>query len=128
VTKDESAIRAVVAKWLKATEEGDTNAVLDLMTEDALFLSPGRPPMDRAAFRAASEAQSAAAMSVNGKSEINEIQVSGDLAYIWTHLAVTVRAGNAAPITRAGHTLTIFRKIGDRWLLSRDANMLVKSA
>ena len=128
MTKDENAIRAVVARWLEATAQGDIQAVLDLMTEDALFLSPGQPPMDRAAFKAASEAQLAAAMSINAKSDIREIHVSGDLAYIWAHLVVNLRSGSAAPITRAGYALTIFRKIGDRWLLSRDANMLGKSA
>ena len=128
MTEDEVAIRAVVARWLEATAKGDIQAVLDLMTDDALFLVPGHPPMDRAAFKAASEAQAGAAMSIDGKSDIKEVHVSGDLAYIWTHLTVSIRSGGSAPVTRAGHTLTIFRKIGERWLLSRDANMLVKSA
>jgi hypothetical protein len=27
---------------------------------------------------------------------------------------------------RSGHTLTVFRKVGNKWLLSRDANLLAK--
>jgi hypothetical protein len=30
-------------------------------------------------------------------------------------------------MTRAGHTLSILRKEGGKWLLTRDANMLAKS-
>ena len=43
MTEDES-IRAVVARWLEATAKGDIQAVLELMTDDALFLVPGHPP------------------------------------------------------------------------------------
>ena len=67
------------------------------------------------------------ALSINGKSDIMEIQVSGDLAYLWSHLSVTISSGSAAPVMRSGHTLTIFRKVGERWLLSRDANMLQRA-
>jgi uncharacterized protein (TIGR02246 family) len=128
MSRDEDEIRAVVARWLEATSRGDTQAVMDLMTDDALFLVPGQPPMDRAAFKAASEAQAASGMSIKGDSEIREVQVAGDLAYLWSHLTVTIRSAGVAPITRAGQTLTIFRKVGNRWRLSRDANLLVKTA
>ncbi|HUQ53794.1 MAG TPA: SgcJ/EcaC family oxidoreductase [Gammaproteobacteria bacterium] len=54
MSADERAIRALVATWLAATKRGDTDAVLELMTDDALFLVAARPPMNKAAFAAAS--------------------------------------------------------------------------
>jgi len=126
--QDEQAIRQVVAEWMSATRRGDTRRVLELMTEDALFLGPGRPPMDKSGFAAASASQtSAPAPQIDGNSDIREIHVEGNLAYLWSALTVTVTPTDGSPaMRREGHTLTIFRKERGRWLLARDANMLVK--
>ena len=44
---------------------------------------------------------------------------------MWTKLSVVVtQPGNAEPITRAGHTLSILKKQNGKWVLARDANML----
>jgi hypothetical protein len=37
---------------------------------------------------------------------------------------VVTPQGSAPPITRTGHTLTLFRKQDGVWLLAREANML----
>ena len=64
-------------------------------------------------------------MQFEGRSEIKEIKVVGDWAYLWSHLTVVVKPpGGAAPMTRAGHTLSVLRKQDGKWLLARDANML----
>jgi hypothetical protein len=60
-------------------------------------------------------------------SDIREICVESGMAYMVPHLSITVgTGGEPVSINRAG-TLAIFRKEGDRWLLCRDANLLVKS-
>ena len=126
-SEDQRAIRAVVAEWMAATKRNDSQAVLDLMTDDVVFLVAGQPPMDKAAFRsAAASSPSAERPTFEGVSDIKEIHVAGDVAYLWSHLTVTVTPHGGEPIKRAGHTLTIFRKIDGRWLLARDANLLVK--
>ena len=126
MSEDELAIRSVVATWMEATKRGDIQTVLDLMTKDALFLVPGKPPMTREAFEAASKAQAAAKLSFEGVSEVLELHVEGALAYMMSHLEVTVvHEGESKPIKRAGHTLTVFKNVGGRWLLFRDANLLV---
>jgi uncharacterized protein (TIGR02246 family) len=127
MSEDELAIRSVVAAWMEATRRGDIQTVLDLMTEDALFLVPGKPPMTKAQFEAASRAQATAKLSFEGVSNVLEIRSEGSLAYMMSHLTVTARPGDGSePSKRAGHTLTIFRNVGGRWLLCRDANLLVK--
>ena len=125
-SEDQRAIRALVAEWMAATKRGDTRAVLDLMTDDALFLVAGRPPMSKSDFAAASS-PSGQRPTFDGVSEIKEIHVEGSIAYMWSHLTVTATPPDGTrPTRRAGHTLTIFRKSGKRWLLARDANLLVE--
>ena len=80
----------------------------------------------KSAFAAAAGAQSKqASPQFEGTSEIQEINVIGDWAFMWTKLKVVVTApGGAPPMTRAGPTLSILKKQNGRWLLARDANML----
>ena len=123
---DESQIRALIQTWQSATQAGDIDTVLGLMTDDVVFLVPGRLPMNKAEFESLSRVPpGAAAPKLEGRSEVQEIQVSGDLAYAWTRLAVRVTPpGAAQSIDRAGYTLTVFRRVAGRWLLARDANLL----
>lgn len=122
---DEDAIRDLVATWMQATKSGDTDTVLDLISEDALFLVPGRAPFGKREFAQAAQAQAGSAMQFDGRSEIEEIQVHGDWAFMRSHLTVTATQPGQAPVVRAGHTLTVLRKEQGRWLLARDANLLV---
>jgi uncharacterized protein (TIGR02246 family) len=124
---DEQEIRQLVATWMAATKAGDIETVLSLMAEDVVFLMPGQPPMiGRSAFAAAAQAQSSQGpVQFDGTSEIQEIKVLGEWAFMWTKLTVVVnRPDGAAPMTRAGHTLSILKKQNGKWVLARDANML----
>jgi uncharacterized protein (TIGR02246 family) len=124
---DEQEIRQLVATWMAATKSGDIDKVLSLMAEDVVFLLPGQAPMiGRSAFAAAQKAQAVqAAPQFDGTSEIQEIQVFGDWAFMWTKLTVVVTPpGDAPSMTRAGHTLSILKKQNGKWVLARDANML----
>jgi uncharacterized protein (TIGR02246 family) len=124
---DEQEIRQLVATWMTATKSGDIETVLGLMADDVVFLLPGQPPMiGKSAFAAAAKAQSnKAAPQFEGTSEIQEIQVLGDWAFMWTKLTVIVtQPGSAASLPRAGHTLSILKKQNGKWVLARDANLL----
>jgi uncharacterized protein (TIGR02246 family) len=121
---DEQAIRQLVTTWLDASKAGDTEKVLSLMTDDAVFLVAGQPPMrGKGAFAASHSALKAA--KIDATSEIQEIKVMGDWAYMWTKLSVVITLPNgAAPTRRAGNTLSILRRRANSWLIARDANML----
>jgi uncharacterized protein (TIGR02246 family) len=123
---DEQEIRRLVATWMSATEAGDVETVLSLMTDDAVFLIPGRPPMRKAEFAAQARSQATQpAPKLAGSSAIQEIQVVGDWAFMWSQLTIVVTPpNNGTPMRRAGHTLTVLRKQSGKWLLARDANML----
>jgi uncharacterized protein (TIGR02246 family) len=124
--KDEQAIRELIELWLQATQAGDVDAVLSLMTPDVVFLVPGQPPMEgRDAF-----AQTLRTMLcthvIESVSSIDEIAVFGDVAYSRTRLSVTVTSKHGGtPMQRSGHTLSILRREADgKWRLARDANLL----
>ena len=120
---DEQAIRALVDKWLEATKEGDYETVLTLMADDAIFMVPGREPFGKEAFAAQSDQLKDA--KIEGKSDIQEIEVIGDHAWMRNHLQVTITQPNGQTTTRSGYTLTIFRRNADgRWLMARDANLV----
>jgi uncharacterized protein (TIGR02246 family) len=125
VDEDERRIRRLMDDWRRHTTNGNLDGVLALMTDDALFLTPGHPPMPRQEFAAGFRAF-AGRVRIEATQDIKEIFVSGDVAYAWTHIsAVMSSVDSGGRSERAGHVLTIFRRTprGD-WLLARDANML----
>lgn len=120
--QDEQAIRQLVATWMSATKSADTAAVLDLMTDGALFMVPGREPFGKQTFAAQSQAMTD--LKIDGQSDIKEIQIAGDWAWMRSHLKVTITRPSEKPMTRTGDTLTILRKDSGQWRLHRDANLL----
>jgi uncharacterized protein (TIGR02246 family) len=124
---DEAEIRKLISTWMSATKAGDTETVLSLMADDAVFLLPGqRSIVGKAAFAEAARAMSApGAPQFDGKSEIQEIRVLGEWAYVWARLTVIVTPpSGGSTMIRAGFTLSVLRKENGRWVLARDANML----
>ena len=124
---DEQAIRDLIQTWLAATRAGDLETVLRLMTDDVVFLQPGKPPMrGRAAF---AEAQHGlAGTRIDAQADIREIRVHGDVAWCWNHLTVVVTPPGAKPVRRAGDVLSVLRRIDGHWQIQRDANLLTVAA
>ena len=123
MTDDERAISELVDRWMTASSRGDTAAVLDLMDDDAIFMTTAREPFSKEEFRAQFEAMRGVRM--DGHAEIREIEVLGDWAWIRNHIDLTVTPPEGEPQHRAGYTLTILRKSADgRWRLYRDANLV----
>jgi uncharacterized protein (TIGR02246 family) len=122
---DEQQIRDLVATWMSATKTGDTAAVLELMTDDVVFLVSGQPPFGKERFAQTMRLPDGAPRPrMDGRSEIQEIHIAGDVAYMWARLSVEVTPPDGAPMKRAGHTLSVLRKDGGKWRLARDANLL----
>lgn len=122
---DELQIRAVIDTWTTATRAGDLAAILNLMTEDVVFLTAGNAPMRREDFIAAFKSM-AGGVDIDGRSNVQEITINGDLAVCWNliEVKVTPQEGGAT-VKRAGNTLTVFRRGNDgQWRIWRDANML----
>jgi uncharacterized protein (TIGR02246 family) len=123
MTEDERAIREVVETWMSASRSGDVAAVLGLMTDDVVFMVPGREPFGKEAFAAATKGLSG--MKLDGTSEIVELQVLGRWAYIRNHIDITMTPPDGNAVRRSGYTLTLLCKESDgRWRLARDANLV----
>jgi uncharacterized protein (TIGR02246 family) len=123
MSDDERAIRAVVAQWMAATRAGDSAAIADLVTDDVVFLVAGRPPFGKAEFLATCKTMTD--VTIDGRNDIQELHVAGDVAYLRAELDLTITPPGAAVIKKKGATLTIFRREADgQWRLARDANLV----
>ena len=128
---DERSIRRVVADWQKLTANENVEGVLALMADDAVFLVAGHPPMRGRARFETNLRQVLSTHRIESTADVQEVVVSGNLAYCWSVLSVrmTPRDGGGAGTLRAGSVLTILRKRDDgAWVLSRDANLLAASS
>jgi uncharacterized protein (TIGR02246 family) len=118
---DEQAIRDLVSTWLDASKRGDFATVLDLMDDDVVFMVPGQTPFGKDAWSKRMDD-----IRIEGRSEILEIKLLGEWAWMRQHLRVTVKSPNEQPRVLSGYTLAILRKKPDgRWVLARDANLVM---
>jgi uncharacterized protein (TIGR02246 family) len=123
MTEDERAIRNLVDTWMFATQKGDIETVLNLIADDVVFMVPGQKPFGKETFAAASRGMMTARFE--GRSDIEELKVIGNWAYLRNYIDMTITPEHGAPVHRAGYTLTILRKQEDgRWVLARDANLV----
>jgi uncharacterized protein (TIGR02246 family) len=122
---DERAVRDVHATWVDAANTGDLVRLLSLMTDDVVFLNPGRAPIGRDGFPVGFLAAHKQ-YRIRCTSELEEVAIVGQVAHTLCRdsLSLVSRAGGEAS-KLAGHRITIYRKEPDgRWLLARDANTL----
>jgi uncharacterized protein (TIGR02246 family) len=100
--------------------------VLPLMAEDVVFLVAGQPPMKgRGTFEKGLRTL-LASHRIRSTGDVQEVAVSGDLAYCWSilNVEVTPLAGGST-VRRSGSALSILRRqSGGAWVIIRDANLL----
>jgi len=126
MTDDERSIRVLLDTWHRATAAGDVEAVLPLMAEDVVFLTPGQPPMRGRQGFGTGLRRLLESHRIVSSGEIQELEVIGDRAWCWSRLtvAITPNAGGS-PVRRSGSALSVLRREpGGRWVLFRDANLL----
>jgi len=99
--------------------------VLNLIADDAVFYVPGQAPMrGKKEFETMFNA-TRGKFQLEAMSEFEEIAVHGDWAHVASRLAVHMKPRDGGPTqSRAGHTLTVLRKQGGKWVVARDANLL----
>jgi uncharacterized protein (TIGR02246 family) len=122
---DEEAIRDLQRKWFQATMSGEVATIGELMTDDVLFLTPGRAPFGRNEFFESFKAMTEH-VTIECDGDFLEIMVDGDLAFATARLNITVTPKNSGAAKHlAGNTLSVFARQADgRWQLSRDANLV----
>ena len=122
----ELAIRNLVAQWHNAAAAGDVEVVLRIMAEDVVFLVTDQPPMNRGMIESRLR-YLLTLYRVESTSEIQEIEVSGNLTYCSTVLMVRVTPVSGGKlVVRTGSTLSVFRKQANKpRVVEHDANFLV---
>src|SRR5690242_634347 len=108
---DEEIIRDIIAQWHRATAAGEVQTVLSFIADDAVFLVCGRPPMKgRSAFEEGLRGI-LKTHRIDSTGDVQECEVSGDLAYCRTQLTVRITPlSDGESNVRSGSALSIFRK------------------
>ncbi len=128
MSKDEQAIRAVIDQWVRASGAGDVNTMLNLLSDDMVFIVPGQPPFGKKEFKASWD-EPMKGVKVKADAQVEEVLISGDFACTRARLAVQITTSDGKTSRAKGYTMTLFRKQPDgRWLLARDANLLTPEA
>jgi uncharacterized protein (TIGR02246 family) len=124
MTDDARQIRELVDSWIAASKAGDLPALMDMMTDDVVFMTPGRPPFGKSEFAADSQRMEGAAL--DARAEVQEIEVFGSHAYIRNHIHAELTFPGQAPRHMSGYAMTVLRKEADgRWRIARDANLVM---
>ena len=123
MSPDERAIRELIDTWMKASRVGDTETVLSLMSDDVIFMVPGREPFGKQTF--AANLRSMDGVKLEGSADIRELKVLGDWAWLRNFIEITITPPGGETVRRSGFTLTVLHKEPDgRWVLMRDANLV----
>ena len=123
MTDDERQIRELVRSWIAASNRRDLHALMDMMTDDVIFMTPGRPPFGKAQFAADSERMKG--MAIEGRAEVEEVEVFGPRALIRNHIEVELTVPGQPARRMSGCAMSILRKEADgRWRIARDANLV----
>ena len=121
--EDTRQIRKLIDAWIAASNARDLPALMDMMTDDVVFMTPGRAPFGKAEFAADSERMKSVA--IDARAQVQEIEVFGPRAYIRNHIQVELTSPGQAPKRMSGYAMSILRKEADgRWRIARDANLV----
>jgi uncharacterized protein (TIGR02246 family) len=120
---DEAAILELVDRWMNASEKGDLPTLLNLLDDDVIFMVPRKEPFGKEAFVQSYEQMKGTKMRT--ESDIQEIKIMGDWAWMRNFLRVTFTDANGESSAHSGYVLTILNKRRDgSWVIARDANLL----
>lgn len=111
----------------RCKREGDVPTLLGLLADDVIFMVPGKEPFGKDAF--AKSVEGMKDTHIQARSDIQELIVLGDWAWMRNHLKVTMTAPEGQIVSRAGYVLTVLRKNSTgNWVIARDANLLMPVA
>jgi uncharacterized protein (TIGR02246 family) len=121
---DERLIRQLIDSWIAASNARNLPALMDMMTDDVVFMTPGRAPFGKAEF--AADVGRMKSVAIDARVEVQEIEVFGPRAYIRNHIQVELTSQGQAPRRMSGYAMSILRKGNDgRWRIARDANLVM---
>ncbi|MGB7974401.1 MAG: SgcJ/EcaC family oxidoreductase [Roseiarcus sp.] len=121
---DERQIRELINAWIAASNARNLPALMDMMTDDVVFMTPGRAPFGKAEF--AVDSQRMKSVAIDARAQVQEIEVSGPRAYVRNHIRVELTSPGRASKRVSGYAMSVLRKEADgRWRIARDANLVM---
>lgn len=123
MSADEQAIRKLIDDWMQASARGDLPKLLSMMSDDIVFMTPGREPFGKQEF--AAQFAGMKDVKIEGAAQPIEIEVLGDWAWLRNHLTITITPAGGQPTRRSGYVLTLLKRQPDgAWVITRDANLV----
>ena len=122
---DEQAIRKMTEDWTASVRAKDIARLASMVTEDAVFLPPGLPPIrGKQAVEAMYKRFFPQFSSVEQTVSIEEIEVCGEWAFAWgTEGYVLVPQTDGPSIQMQGKAMSILRRQpGGSWKFARGIN------
>ena len=121
---DERQIRQLVDSWIAASKAHDLPALMGMMADDVVFMTPGRAPFGKAEF--AADVERTKGVAIDARAELQEIEVFGPRAYVRNYILVELTSPGQAPKRMSGYAMSVLRKEADgRWRIARDANLVM---
>lgn len=124
-TDDEAAIRKLTEDWLAAIRAKDIPALAGMVTDDAVFLPSGLPPIrGKQAVETMYRSFFPQFSSVEQTVSIEELEVVGDWAFVWgTEKFTLVPQAGGGPIEMQGKGMSILKRQPDgSWRFARGIN------
>lgn len=124
---DEQEIRNLFSDWIRSTTEGNLELARHCIADDAVFLVPGAGEMGKEPFAqgAAGGSPEESPIDFNLDSQLRELKIFGEHAYLWIESTLVCTPKNGDPASKmAGHSLSVLEKRDGRWQILRDANTM----
>ena len=122
---DRTIIQAIMARWAAAIRARDATALGSMVTEDAVFLPPGYPPIrGKRSIEVMYHAFFPQFSRVELNTVVEELEVAGDWAFVWgSENMVLVPQSGGSPIELQGRGMSILKRQPDgSWKIARGIN------
>jgi uncharacterized protein (TIGR02246 family) len=125
---DEEEIRALYASWQDASRKKDVETLLSFVTDDAVFLAPGQPPIRGKDAVRALFSLVVSRFEWEQAFRIEEIRVLGDWAFCWGEDSSVMRPLGGGEVQRArGMALSVLSRGPDaKWRFARGINNMTR--
>ena len=131
MTTDERAIRNLTRDFVAAVRAKNLEAILDMITDDAIFLLPGSPEVrGKQAIAEMYRGFFARFDAVEQTATLEEVKVSGDWAFGWgaDEILATPAAGGPTMRTRGKNMIILRRGPDGAWRFARGINNMMPEA
>jgi uncharacterized protein (TIGR02246 family) len=126
--QDKQLVQQLINRWRDAACAKQIDLLLEMITDDAVFLSPGAPPLRGKEDLLRVYQNVFAQYEVDQDFQLEEVQITGDFAFAWGVDSATIKPiQDGDPVTYRGHGMMILRRDSTgAWKFARGINNKIK--